>query len=47
MRPLANSQLYIDYLDPFKYKCRTCSLLREEKREDLAVKVHGYLLLTP
>ncbi|KAK4147063.1 uncharacterized protein C8A04DRAFT_24854 [Dichotomopilus funicola] len=35
-RPLANSQLYSDYFDPFN-----------SKREDLAVKAYGYLLLTP
>ncbi|KAK4097698.1 hypothetical protein N658DRAFT_518423 [Parathielavia hyrcaniae] len=36
-RPLATSQLY----------CRANGRLEEEKREDLAVKAYGYLLLTP
>ncbi|KAK4157418.1 kinetochore Sim4 complex subunit FTA2-domain-containing protein [Chaetomidium leptoderma] len=46
-RPLANSQLYADYFDPFNCECRAYGRLKEEKREDLAVKASGYLLLTP
>ena len=45
-RPLANPQLYIDYLDPFNCECRVYGRLKDEGREDLAVKAYGYLLLT-
>lgn len=45
--PLANPQLYVDYFDPFSCECRAYGRLKEEKREDLAVKALGYLLLTP
>ncbi|SPQ27553.1 febd0a39-ca67-42db-b811-ab1929376945 [Thermothielavioides terrestris] len=45
--PLANPQLYVDYFDPFNCECRAYGRLKEAKREDLAVKAHGYLLLTP
>ncbi|KAK4096568.1 hypothetical protein N658DRAFT_501424 [Parathielavia hyrcaniae] len=46
-RPLANSQLYADYFDPFNCECRAYGRLKEAKREDLAAKAYGYLLLTP
>ncbi|KAH6626065.1 kinetochore Sim4 complex subunit FTA2-domain-containing protein [Chaetomium sp. MPI-SDFR-AT-0129] len=46
-RPLASSQLYTDYFDPFNCECRAYGRLKEAKREDLAVKAYGYLLLTP
>ena len=45
--PLANEQLYIDYFDPFSCECRAYGRLKEANREDLAVKAHGYLFLTP
>ncbi|KAH6637092.1 kinetochore Sim4 complex subunit FTA2-domain-containing protein [Chaetomium tenue] len=45
--PLANPQLYADYFDPFNCECRVYGRLKDEKREDLAVKALGYLLLTP
>lgn len=46
-RPLANSQLYIDYFDPFNCECRAYGRLKKRQRENLAVKAYGYLLLTP
>ncbi|KAK4244050.1 kinetochore Sim4 complex subunit FTA2-domain-containing protein [Corynascus novoguineensis] len=46
-RPLASPQLYVDYFDPFNCECRAYGRLKEEKREDLAVRALGYLLLTP
>ncbi len=47
-KPLANLQLYVDYFDPFNCECRAYyDQLKEEKREHLAVKAYGYLLLTP
>ncbi|KAH6853285.1 kinetochore Sim4 complex subunit FTA2-domain-containing protein [Chaetomium sp. MPI-CAGE-AT-0009] len=45
-RELASPQLYIDYFDPFNCECRAYGRLKEEKREDLAVRALGYLLLT-
>ena len=45
--PLANEQLYIDYFDPFSCECRAYGRLKEANHEDVAVKTHGYLLLTP
>ncbi len=45
--PLANEQLYIDYFDPFSCECRAYARLKEANHEDVAVKTHGYLLLTP
>ncbi|KAL2195943.1 kinetochore Sim4 complex subunit FTA2-domain-containing protein [Corynascus similis CBS 632.67] len=45
--PLANPQLYVEYFDPFNCECRAYGRLNDAKREDLAVKAHGYLLLTP
>ncbi|KAL2129115.1 hypothetical protein VTI74DRAFT_8205 [Chaetomium olivicolor] len=46
-RPLANPQFYIDYFDPFNCECRVYGRLKQECREDLAVRAHGYLLLSP
>ena len=44
---LASPQLYSDYFDPFSCECRAYGRLKQEGREDLAVRAHGYLLLTP
>ncbi len=44
---LALPQLYTDYFDPFSCECRAYGRLKQEGREDLAVRAHGYLLLTP
>ncbi|KAK0744467.1 kinetochore Sim4 complex subunit FTA2-domain-containing protein [Apiosordaria backusii] len=46
-RPLQTSQLYYDYLSPFNAECRAYGRLKQENREDLAVKAFGYLDLTP
>jgi len=46
-RPLKTPQLYLDYFDPFNCECRVYGRLHEERREELAVRAHGYLLLTP
>jgi hypothetical protein len=46
-RQLASPQLYIDYFDPFNAECRVYSRPKEENRQDLAVRAHGYILLTP
>ncbi|KAK4148866.1 kinetochore Sim4 complex subunit FTA2-domain-containing protein [Chaetomidium leptoderma] len=46
-RPLASPQLWIDYFDPFRCECRAYGRLKEECREDIAVRAHGYLFLTP
>lgn len=46
-RPLAKRQSYIDYFDPFNCECRAYGRLKQENREDLAIKAYGYLLLTP
>jgi hypothetical protein len=46
-RDLASPLRYLDYLDPFNCECRAYGRLRAENREDLAVRAHGYLLLTP
>ncbi|KAG7285902.1 hypothetical protein NEMBOFW57_008198 [Staphylotrichum longicolle] len=46
-RPLASPQLYVDYFDPFNCECRAYGRFKEEKREDLAVRALGYLLLSP
>ncbi|KAL2192304.1 hypothetical protein P885DRAFT_73117 [Corynascus similis CBS 632.67] len=43
--PLAYPQLYVDCFDPFSCECRAYGRLKDVKREDLAVKAHGYLLL--
>ena len=45
--PLASNQLYNDYFDPFSCECRAYGRLKQEGREDLAGRAHGYLLLTP
>lgn len=45
-RTLASPQLYVDFFDPFSCECRVYGRLKEEGREDLAVRAHGYLLLT-
>jgi hypothetical protein len=45
-RPLAKPRSYIDYFDPFNCECRAYGRLKQEKREDLAIKAYGYLLLT-
>lgn len=34
------------YLTPFRCECRAYGRSKQEGREDLAVKSHGYLLLT-
>ena len=44
---LASPELYIKYFDPFNAECRVYGRLKEENRPDLAVRAHGYLLLTP
>ncbi|KAK3295066.1 kinetochore Sim4 complex subunit FTA2-domain-containing protein [Chaetomium fimeti] len=44
---LASDQLYIDYFDPFNAECRAYGRLKQEDYEDLAIRAHGYLLLTP
>ncbi|KAL1864598.1 hypothetical protein Daus18300_007615 [Diaporthe australafricana] len=37
---------YVDYLDPFNCECRAYARIKQEHREDVAVRAHGYLLLT-
>ncbi|KAK4125493.1 hypothetical protein N657DRAFT_708245, partial [Parathielavia appendiculata] len=44
---LPKSQYYFDYLDHFCCECRIYGRLKEEHREDIAVRAHGYLLLNP
>lgn len=44
--PLTPEQ-YVDYLDPFNNECRVYGRLKQEKCDDLAVRAHGYILLTP
>lgn len=44
---LATKQAYFDYYDAFSCECRAYGRLQQEKREDLAVRAHGYLFLTP
>ncbi|KAK4147595.1 kinetochore Sim4 complex subunit FTA2-domain-containing protein [Dichotomopilus funicola] len=46
-RRLASPQLYVDYFDPFNCECRAYGRLKQEKREDLAVRALGYLLFNP
>ncbi|KAL2164002.1 hypothetical protein VTH06DRAFT_3216 [Thermothelomyces fergusii] len=46
-RPLASPLHEIDFLDPFNCECRVYGRLKQEGREDLAVRAYGYLLLTP
>lgn len=38
---------YIDYLKPFSCECRAYGRLKQEGREDIAVRAYGYVLLTP
>lgn len=45
-RPLPAPQDYLDYLDPFNCECRAYGRLKQEKREDLAIRAHGYILLS-
>ncbi|KAK3303416.1 kinetochore Sim4 complex subunit FTA2-domain-containing protein [Chaetomium strumarium] len=45
--PLAKRQSYVDYLDPFNCECRAYGRLKQEEREDRAIKAYGYLLITP
>lgn len=45
-RPLRRPQLYHDYFDPFNSECRVYGRLKQDNREDLAVRAYGYLLLT-
>jgi hypothetical protein len=47
IRDLASPQLYADYFDSFNCECRAYGRLKQENREDLAIRAHGYLLLTP
>ncbi|KAG7291192.1 hypothetical protein NEMBOFW57_001204 [Staphylotrichum longicolle] len=42
----ALKMLYLDYFDPFNCECRAYGRLQQESREDLAVRAHGYLMLT-
>lgn len=44
--PEPSPQEYVNYLDPFHCECRAYGRLKQENREDLAVRAHGYLLLT-
>lgn len=46
-RPPLTPQDYIDYLDPFHNECRVYGRLKQEKQEEIAVRAHGYVLLTP
>ncbi|AEO58194.1 hypothetical protein MYCTH_2305389 [Thermothelomyces thermophilus ATCC 42464] len=46
-RRLSSPLHYIDFLDPFNCECRVYGRLKQEGREDLAVRAYGYLLLTP
>ncbi|KAK2605064.1 hypothetical protein N8I77_007940 [Diaporthe amygdali] len=45
-RPEPTPQDYIDYLDPFNCECRVYGRLKEENREELAIRAHGYVLLS-
>lgn len=46
LHPLRSRELYTDYFDSFNCECRAYGRLKEEGREDLAVRAHGYILLT-
>ncbi|KAK4462228.1 kinetochore Sim4 complex subunit FTA2-domain-containing protein [Cladorrhinum samala] len=46
-KPLAKPKFYDGYFDPFNCECRVYGRLKQECREDLAVRSHGYLLLSP
>lgn len=39
--------MYAEYYDPFNCECRAYGRLKEENREDLAVRAYGYLILSP
>ncbi|EAQ82978.1 predicted protein [Chaetomium globosum CBS 148.51] len=43
---LSSPGFYADYFDPFNCECRAYGRLKEENQEHLAVRSHGYLLLT-
>ncbi|KAK4667634.1 LOW QUALITY PROTEIN: hypothetical protein QC763_311070 [Podospora pseudopauciseta] len=43
---LAKPEFYVDYLTPFSCECQAYGRSKQEGREDLVVKSHGYLLLT-
>lgn len=45
-RPELTPEEYTDYLDPFNCECRVYGRLKQEQREDLAIRAHGYVLLT-
>jgi serine/threonine protein kinase len=45
--PLARPGLYMDYMSHFNRECRVYGRLKDENREDLAIRAHGYLFLTP
>lgn len=45
-RALAKPEFHVGYFDPFSCECRVYGRLKREGREDLAVRAHGYLLLT-
>jgi serine/threonine protein kinase len=47
LAPLALPSLYMDYMASFNRECRAYGRLKEENREDLAVRAHGHLFLTP
>lgn len=39
-------QEYIDYLDPFNCECRAYGRLKQDDGENLAVRAHGFIILT-
>lgn len=45
-RPEPTPQDYIDYSDPFNCECRVYGRLKEENHEELAIRAHGYVLLS-
>lgn len=47
IRDFSSPHFYTGYFDPFNCECRAHGRLKEENREHLAVRAHGYLLLTP
>ena len=42
---LEREKALMDYSDPFNAECRAFARLKELGREDLAVRVHGYVSL--
>lgn len=40
-------QGYRDYYEPFNCECRVYGRLHQERREDVAARAHGYVLLSP